>query len=159
MITMVAKIEINRLFWFALTKELHRRGGNKRESGAFLLSREESSRIVRAVYYNDLDTHCLDRGYIHFDGAGYVPLWNICQNEKLRVVADVHTHPTRWTDQSESDEANPMIAQKGHVALIIPSYARRLRFSLRGVAVFEYLGDGDWKKWAAHSGIVSLTCL
>jgi proteasome lid subunit RPN8/RPN11 len=101
----------------------------------------------------------LERGYIHFNGAGFVPLWKICQNEKLRVVADVHTHPTTWTDQSESDTTNPMIAQKGHMALIIPNYARRLRFSLRGVGIFEYLGDGQWRQWPARSGIVSLTCL
>ena len=98
------------------------------------------------VFYDDLDPNCLDRGYIHFNGAGYVPLWKICQREQLRVIADVHTHPTQWTDQSESDVANPMIAQKGHMALIIPNYARRLRFSLRGVGIFEYLGDGQWRQ-------------
>lgn len=157
--TLAAKVEINRLFWFTLTKELHRRGRNKRESGAFLLGRENSTRIVRAVYYDDLDPHCLERGYIHFNGAGYVPLWKICQREQLRVIADVHTHPTQWTDQSESDVANPMIAQKGHMALIVPNYARRLRFSLRGVGIFEYLGDGHWKQWAACLRIATLTCL
>lgn len=157
--TLAAKIEITRLFWFTLTKELHRRGRNKRESGAFLLGREGSTRIVRAVYYDDLDPHCLERGYIHFNGAGYIPLWKICQKEQLRVIADVHTHPTQWTDQSESDVANPMIARKGHMALIVPNYARRLRFSLRGVGIFEYLGDGHWKQWAARSGIATLTCL
>jgi proteasome lid subunit RPN8/RPN11 len=159
MTTVAVKVEINRLFWFNLTRELHRRGRSKRESGAFLLGRQDSARIVRAVYYDDLDPNCLERGYIHFNGAGFVPLWKICQDEKLRVIADVHTHPTTWTNQSESDETNPMIAQKGHMALIIPNYARRLRFSLRGVGIFEYLGDGQWRRWPACSGIVSLTCL
>jgi proteasome lid subunit RPN8/RPN11 len=159
MTIMAVKVEINRLFWFNLTRELYRRGRNKRESGAFLLGREDSPRIVRAVYYDDLDPNCLNRGYINFDGAGYVPLWKICQDENLRVIADVHTHPTTWTDQSESDTTNPMVAQKGHMALIIPNYARRLRFSLRGVGIFEYLGDGQWQQWPSRSGIVFLTCL
>jgi len=159
MTTAPVKVEINRLFWFNLTRELHRRGRNKRESGAFLLGQENSSRIVRPVFYDDLDPNCLDRGYIHFNGAGFVPLWKICQDERLRVIADVHTHPTTWTNQSDSDEANPMIAQKGHMALIIPNYARRLRFSLRGVGIFEYHGDSKWQQWPARSGIVSLTCI
>jgi proteasome lid subunit RPN8/RPN11 len=108
MTTPAAKIEINRLAWFKLTSELCRRGRNKRESGAFLLAHETSPKVVRTVYYDDLDSRCLNKGYIHFDGAGYVKLWQICRDEQLRVVADVHTHPSKWTGQSQSDEQNPI---------------------------------------------------
>jgi proteasome lid subunit RPN8/RPN11 len=153
------KIEINRLLWFKLTRELHRRGANRRESGAFLLAREVDSKVVRFICYDDLDPHCLDHGFVHFDGAGYVKLWQICQKQKLRVVADVHTHPTKWTNQSELDATHPMIPQKGHMALIVPSFARGLRFGLRGVGIFEYLGDGEWCQWGASSGKVKLVCL
>ncbi len=159
MTTTVAKVEMNRLAWFNLTCELCRRGRNKSESGAFLLASEGCPHVSRIVFYDDLDPCCLNSGYINFDGAGYVKLWKICSEEKLRVVADVHTHPTRWTGQSPSDEENPMIAQKGHVALIIPNYARRLRFTLRGVGIYEYLGDGKWRQWPSRSGIVRITIL
>ena len=156
---MVAKIKINRLFWFKLTRELHRRGANERESGAFLLAREKSAKVVRVVYYDDLDPHCLDRSYIHFSGAGFVKLWQICQKMHLRVVADVHTHPSSWTEQSELDETHPMIPQKGHMALILPNFARSSRLGLHGVGVFEYLGDGKWRPWSTSSRKVQLTCL
>lgn len=159
MITVAAKIEIARWRWFKLARELHRRGRDERESGAFLLAREATSKVVRSVYYDDLDPRCMERGYIHFDGAGYVKLWQICQQKGLRVVADVHTHPTKWTGQSESDAQHPMIPQKGHMALIIPNFARGLRFTLRGVGVYEYLGDGEWRQWTARSGIVRVVDL
>jgi proteasome lid subunit RPN8/RPN11 len=159
MTTKVAKVEITRFAWFALMRELHKRGGNKRESGAFLLGRDENPKIIRPVYYDDLDPHSLDLGYVNFDGAGFVKLWKICAEEKLRVVADVHTHPTQWIEQSPSDKDNPMIAQKGHVALIVPNYARRLRFSLRGVGIYEYLGEGRWRTHANRSGFVRITNL
>jgi len=157
--TVAAKIVINRLFWFGLTKELYRRGGNRRESGAFLLSRENAVRVESYICYDDLDPNCLKKGYVNFDGAGYVKLWQFCQHKKLRVIADVHTHPTAWTDQSDSDQEHPMIPQKGHMALIIPNYARGSRFRLRGVGIFEYLGDGEWQHWKPSFGIVRLTCL
>jgi proteasome lid subunit RPN8/RPN11 len=157
--TVAAKIEINRLFWFKLTRELHRRGANEQESGAFLLSRERDTEVVRFVCYDDLDPYCLDSGIVRFDGAGYVKLWQICQKEKLHVVADVHTHPGKWTDQSELDKTHPMIPQKGHTALIVPRFARGSRFGLRGVGIFEYLGDGEWRQWSVGSGKVRLICL
>jgi len=140
-------------------RELYERGRNKAESGAFLLARLGDPQIKRIVFYDDLDPRCLKRGYINFDGAGYVKLWKICDEDRLRVVADVHTHPTRWTGQSPSDEQNPMIAQPGHVALIIPNYARGVRLTLRGVGIFEYLGEGEWRQSSSHSGIVRITNL
>lgn len=157
--TTAAKVEIKRLAWFNLTRELYRRGRNRRESGAFLLTQDGSPKVSRVVYYDDLDPHCMNRGYINFDGAGYVKLWKICSEEQLRVIADVHTHPTRWTGQSPSDQGNPMVAQKGHMALIIPNYARGLRFTLRGVGIFEYFGDGEWRQWPVRSGIVQINNL
>lgn len=157
---MDAKVEINRTDWFQLLRELYRRGKNKRESGAFLLAQQQVSlKAVRFVYYDDLDPCCLSSGYVHFDGAGYVRLWQICRDEKMRVVADVHTHPGRWTDQSSSDEHHPMVPQKGHLALIIPNYARWLRFTLKGVGIYEYLGEGVWQHWSARSGIVRIVNL
>lgn len=159
MTTQDAKIQLSRFEWFTFTRELCRRGRNRRESGAFLLACDGSPQIRRIVYYDDLDPCCLNCGYINFDGSGYVKLWNICGEKSLRVVADVHTHPTRWTGQSLSDEENPMIAQRGHLAMIIPNYARGVRFTLRGVGVYEYLGDGAWRKWPTNSGIVRITNL
>ena len=42
----------------------------------------------------------------------------------LTVVADVHVHPGD-SGQSNSDRAYPMISQAGHIALILPRFARK----------------------------------
>ena len=129
-----------------LILQLRRRGGGYRESGAFLLGRPKSHRILNFICYDDLDPAALDTGIITFHGAGFVPLWDYCRDHKLRVLADVHTHGGQWTGQSESDRAHPMIGLKGHVSLIVPHYGQRNTFAMRGVGMFEYQGNHEWRK-------------
>src|SRR3954469_2949152 len=146
-------------FWLNMIGQLKKRGGGERESGAFILGVPESSRAVRFLCYDDLDEFALETGIITFHASGFVRLWNICQSENLRVLADVHTHPTNWTDQSESDRTHPMVAQRGHFALIVPLFAQRTKRSLNGVGIFEYLGDHNWKKWSGKFAPVQITPL
>ena len=142
---MAYKMEIGWLLWFRLLSELRHRGQARRESGAFLLGKPGTSRVTDFVCYDDLDKNCLNRGYIRFDGSGYVTLTEICQTKSLRVMGDVHTHPSAWTGQSESDVRHPMMARKGHLAFIVPSYAKKRFLGLSGVGAFEYLGEGNWR--------------
>lgn len=142
---MVPKLQIPRLRWFQLICELDRRGGQIRESGAFLLGGRNSIRADKFVYYDDLAPDCLKEGYIRFPGEGYVPLTRICQKNGLCVIGDIHTHPGRWTKQSPADLEHPMMARAGHLAVIVPNYARRNRTSLYGVGAYEYLGDFQWR--------------
>lgn len=142
--TLVSELAIDLAFWRLLTAELDRRGNGERESGAFLLAPLETRHVSRAVYYDDLCPGCLDEGFIRFDGAGYVGLSQICQTSGLRVVADVHTHPGRWTDQSRADREHPMMVRVGHIGLIVPHFARRTRHNLDGVGAFAYQGEGSW---------------
>lgn len=153
----MANLQINKPLWKAMLRELRRRGGGVRESGAFLLAHGEANRVVRFICYDDLDPTALDSGIIIFQGSGFVPLWNICLQDRLRVVADVHTHPGRWTDQSSSDSTHPMVSTPGHLALIVPSFALNKWQGLRGVGIFEYMGGHQWKQWTASSGRVLLT--
>ena len=99
-------------------------------------------RILRAVYYDDLDPHALDTGIIRFDGRAYGLLWRICEEYSLEVLADVHCHPGSAV-QSYSDQANPMVPQRGHVAIIVPQFARE-RWKRSAVGVYGYLGSGKW---------------
>jgi proteasome lid subunit RPN8/RPN11 len=48
----------------------------------------------------------------------------------MEVLADVHTHPGLDSSQSETDRTHPMISESGHVALIVPSYAKGWPFRL-----------------------------
>lgn len=139
--------------WQVGITELRRRGGGRRESGAFLLGERGTSRGVerrrvrRFVYFDDLDPNCLDSGIVVFDGAGFGPLWRLCREVGLAVVADVHTHPG-MARQSDSDRRHPMIATAGHFALIVPDFAARVP-AISDIGLYEYLGGHQWRD---HSG-------
>jgi proteasome lid subunit RPN8/RPN11 len=137
--------------WREGLEELRRRGHGRHESGAFLLGRHSSGerrRIERFVYYDDLDPHSLDTGIVVFDGAGYGPLWKICRESGLEVVADVHTHEYA-PRQSLADRANPMIATRGHIALIVPGFAERV-FLPGELGIYQYEGE---HRWHEQSGV------
>ncbi len=138
------RLSCARTLWHAGLLELRKRGGGRRESGAFLLGTSSGGRrrVERFAYYDDLDPGCLDGGIVEFDGAGYGPLWQLCRESGLQVVADVHTHPGR-ARQSVLDRDNPMIATKGHVALIVPDYAQH-PFTMEELGVYEYEGAHAW---------------
>jgi hypothetical protein len=50
-----------------------------------------------------------------------------------------------------------MIAQKGHIALIIPHFATKKKQLLNGVGIHEFLGDRNWTAWDEKEGIIQLT--
>lgn len=142
------------LLWRRLLDGLRARGRGVRESGAFLLGHREPKppEIAMFVLYDDLDPRCLDTGIVHFDGRHFGRLWDLCSETGLTVVADVHTHPGgAW--QSESDQAHPMIACAGHLALIVPRFAQP-PVRRRCVGVYRYLGAKRWE--TVPSGLFSV---
>lgn len=132
--------------WRRLTAALRERGrGESRESGAFLLGIVEpggAARIKDFVLYDDLDPRSLDTGIVRFDGKYFGKLWALCRARGMTVVADVHVHPGD-SGQSGSDRAYPMVSQAGHIALILPDFARA-PIRREDVGVYRYLGGGDW---------------
>ncbi|MCC7302471.1 MAG: hypothetical protein IT233_07510 [Bacteroidia bacterium] len=150
----IPKLEISQHLWTKLIGQLRTRGKGKRETGAFLLGPVDKNAISSFICYNDLDPHAFDSGIIIFSGNGYIPLWKHCIENSLRVWADVHTHPGAWTGQSPSDKAHPMTAQKGHIALIVPNFAKNKKQLLNGVGIYEYMGDRKWKTWTANPGAI-----
>jgi hypothetical protein len=93
--------------------------------------------VTAVAFYDDLDPNCLTGG-ITFNAVGYSALGTLCRNRKLRVVADVHTHPASWVQQSDTDARHPMSALRGHVALIAPNYAQgRPRIEHLGAHSFD----------------------
>jgi proteasome lid subunit RPN8/RPN11 len=148
-------LRIRRADWNAMISQLGRRGEGWRESGAFLLCDRagEPRTVTRVVYLDDLDPNCLT-GAIEFDGLAYSKLWDICSAEGRRVIGDIHTHPGRTVRQSSIDADNPMIAQAGHVALIVPDLAQRA-VDPRDVGVHRYDGSG----WQTSTGKAAARCL
>lgn len=143
-------LEIPVLMWARLVRQLYRRGGQQRESGAFLLGTrgEGRDRVKGFACYDDLDPHALDTGVVMFDPSGFATLWKVCRRHECEVLADVHTHPDAHPRQSEADRTNPMMPEAGHVALILPSFAGTWGWRFRDVAIYEYAGDYRWHDWA-----------
>ena len=143
-----SRIEIDLDLWQEIVQELGHRGlGGRREAGVFLLApvKEGARRVVRPAYFDDLDPECLV-GNIHIRASGFSKLWDLCDAERLRVIADIHTHPSTSVAQSSTDRANPMIAREGYLALIVPHYGTR-SVQAREVGVHEYRGDRGWASW------------
>jgi len=153
------KLKMSIYKWITLQSYLRKSGGGDSESGAFLLGKKHSKKIINYIGYKELDSYCQENGLIDFDGKGYVQLWEYCEKENLVVLADVHTHPNEWTRQSKLDRTNPMIAQKGHIALIIPNYAKKLQLSLKGVGIYLYKGDHRWVDLTSKLNSIKLTFL
>ena len=131
--------------WRALLCDLHRRTGERHESGAFLLgrSKEQGCEVEEIVYYDDLDPQAYRTGVVVLHAASFGMLWDRCQSSGLSVVADIHAHP-RAAFQSRADRRNPMIAMTGHLALIVPNFSRP-PVMLESLGFFEYRGSHRWR--------------
>jgi proteasome lid subunit RPN8/RPN11 len=142
-----ALLRVSRHTWGEMMAQLAHRGQGHAESGAFLMAARSGDQrtVVRAVYLDDLDSNCL-QGHIRFDGRAYSKLWDICDNEGLVAIGDVHTHPGAGVEQSSIDAENPMIVKTGHIALIVPGLALR-PVKATEVGVHRYGGAAGWESW------------
>lgn len=139
------KLVCNLRVWSEGVDELRRRAAGERESGGFLLGRRRglTRRIEHFIFYDDVDPTCFSNGFVEFDGGKFGVVWSECRARNMTVVADVHVHPGH-RGQSESDRRNPMIAETGHLALIIPDFARRERVPGK-IGIYEYMGARQWR--------------
>lgn len=141
-----SRLRLNSRFFREVVHELHRRGDGRRESGGLLLGSiaQDGTRVADdVIFYEDLDPASTRDGAIELRGELFAHAWEICARRHRQVVADVHSHPGR-AEQSEIDRANPAVALPGHVAIIIPNYARDGP-RRRGLGVFEYCGGRRWR--------------
>ncbi|OOW83423.1 hypothetical protein Xvtw_16525 [Xanthomonas campestris pv. vitiswoodrowii] len=140
----VPLLEFRQRLWEELLAHLRRQGGGVRESGAFLLGhKSEAMRTVTAFLpYEQLQVDALQGDYVSLNAASFAKLWELCGKKGLSVVADVHTHRF-GAGQSRSDRENPMIALRGHVALIVPNFAQGDR-GFQDVGIYIYQGGHRW---------------
>lgn len=152
------KLIFTKQFWDELYIQLRTRGMGIRESGAFLLGPENDTAITDVLYYDDLEPNALDSGAIHLTAKAFITLADYCLAHKLTVKADIHTHPRKWTQQSNIDIENPMIKIKGHLALIVPSYAMPRKCNMNLLGIHQFLGGGyNWKSYHYKEGIIKIT--
>ncbi len=114
-----------------------------RESGAFLLGTRDTDvrRIKTYLLFDEIDPEAL-KGYIDFDGTKMDRVWDQCRRLDLNVVADVHTHPGGY-GQSGTDRENPMMPRRGHLALIVPNFARDA-VGPGDIGIYELNGPDAW---------------
>ncbi len=67
----------------------------------------------------------------------------------MTVVADVHTHPF-GPGQSRADRTNPMVALKGHIALIVPRFAKG-NPRPRDLGLYVYQGNHQWTSYSGSN--------
>jgi proteasome lid subunit RPN8/RPN11 len=130
--------------WQHVLMELHRRSERRHESGAFLLGpdREGRREASAVVFYDELDPHAYESGVCILKADAFSKLWALCRAKRFTVVADLHTHPGE-AFQSNADRTNPMIAQPGHIAVIVPDFAAPpVRYERLGI--YEYRGEHGW---------------
>jgi hypothetical protein len=145
------KLRCRRAVWEAGVAELARRTlGGKRESGAYLLGthrRDGGRNILEFVFYDDIDPAALATGIVTIRQTALPRLWELCRKRGYGVVADVHVHPGGY-GQSDSDQANPVMPRAGHLALILPHFARN-NPRPGTIGMFEFLGNGAWSEHSA----------
>ncbi len=142
----------SRQIWRSLIEQLRQRGEGYHESGAFLLGKKRTTwrEVSEIIYYDDLDPQAYRTGVCILHADAFVKLWRLCREKDLTVVADVHTHPMA-ARQSLVDRTNPMVAQTGHVAIIIPDFAA-LPVRLDRLGVYVYRGNHAWSNQSPSSG-------
>lgn len=138
------KLHLGRTYWLTLLKELHDRGHDRHESGAFLLGHVDGDRrfAETVVFYDDLDRDAYASGVCILEGDSFEQLWSHCRTTGLSVIADIHTHGGRAV-QSCEDRQNPMIARSGHLALIVPNFARDHVWR-HHLGLYQYRGSHQW---------------
>ena len=131
-------------YWREIVGELYRRGENRHEAGVFLLgvARDGRREVQDTIYYDELDPRAYESGVCVLHGDAFAKLWALCRERKLTVVADAHTHGGEGF-QSEADRTNPMVAQPGHIAIIVPKFAAPpVRYE--DLCIYEYQGEHRW---------------
>ena len=62
----------------------------------------------------------------------------------LRLIAQVHSHPTE-AFHSDTDDEHSIVNTVGCLSLVVPDFAAR-DFSLRDCAIFRLAPSGEWKE-------------
>ncbi len=140
------ELRVPTALWDRMVDELHvRTDGESHESGAFLLGHvtDHGRRVTEVLYFDDLHPEVHARGVVELPAPAFRKLWAIVRERGVQVVADVHVHP-HSAGQSQVDRQNPLIATRGHVAIILPNFARP-RIRRWAVGVYVYQGDHQWQ--------------
>lgn len=144
-------LELPQSMFQALIVDLAKSGRGVKESGAFLLGKQEGSRRLVTSYlmYDKVAPESSrSHAYVAFTAEEMARAWEHCYATGQQVVADVHTHPF-GPAQSVSDRAHPIVSVASHVALIVPNFAQGSP-QPRDLGVHLFGGAGRWHSMFNH---------
>jgi len=104
-----------------LTVERLRAAGN-REAIVLWAGRPDGSDATHVTHVIVPST-LAGEGWIQLDSSARLEVVSFLRAENLLVVADVHTHPQE-AFLSRIDERHPYSRRTGHVAIVVPFFAR-----------------------------------
>ncbi len=139
-------LEIASGLYNSMIVDLAKSGRGVKEAGAFLLGAlDGQQRCVTSylMYDKVAPLSSSKHAYVAFTAEEMARAWEHCYAVGLQVVADVHTHPF-GPAQSISDRAHPIVSVAGHVALIVPNFAKGSP-QPRDLGVHLFGGSGRWK--------------
>jgi hypothetical protein len=89
----VTTIKIPIWLWAAVILDLRQRGAGVRESGAFLLGRDDRdpARVTSYICYDDVDPERISRAPSPSTPPAAPALWRHCKAMQLDLLLDVHT--------------------------------------------------------------------
>lgn len=152
----MSRVLISRALWGETWLGLKRLSAGVRESAAAWGGRRDGDvwRAERVVLLEGLGVHAGELFHRALPDAT-AALFQELRAHGLRLVADVHTHPSTWVGLSETDMAHPLEYRVGLLALVLPEFAR-FAPELETIGAHLYEGDGHWREVSPTDAVVVL---
>jgi hypothetical protein len=119
-------------------------GGGRRECVAYWVSDVQPGHddAVREVVH---PRHLASGGGYEVEGAWLTAFFLDLAARHRRAVAQVHTHPSRWTHHSWIDDEFVLVPTPGFVSIIVPDFATGGSSDITAWGIHELQRDGSWK--------------
>ena len=59
-------------------------------------------------------------------------------SQRLQLVGQIHSHPGRWVDHSEGDDAGALVRYEGYWSIVVPEYCSRGCSELSHLGIHRY---------------------
>jgi len=139
------RLEVPNSLWLQTWRLLSQMGQGESESACVWGGTLRHGRLCVVKAYPIGAAHGAIRGCQshRMSTQGVAELLAELRKDGLRIVADVHTHPSSWVGLSEVDKAHPIEFRRGLICIVLPDYATTPP-SLESIGLHIYLGEGRW---------------
>lgn len=148
---MPSSLMIPKKLWTTTLRLLRERSAGFRESGALFLGKISplgERMATRAIAYHDLDDDRASEGFLEISEAAKHQLYGLLEDENLRLVAMVHTHPSQWVGLSTIDQANKISSKVGFWSIVLPNFGQQ-PWEIQHTG-FHIREDHGWQQLDSH---------